>query len=55
MGHERRTVRNLKVVSVVPGENLLLLQGAIPGPKNGMVEIHLTAKAEGAAEAETGE
>jgi large subunit ribosomal protein L3 len=56
MGNERKTVRNLKVVTVVPEENLLLLQGSIPGPKNGLVEIHLTAKAErAAAEAEAGE
>lgn len=39
MGHERVTVRNLEVVKVIPEENLLLLKGAVPGPKKGEVFI----------------
>jgi large subunit ribosomal protein L3 len=39
MGGERVTVKNLKVVDVKPEMNLLLIKGAIPGPKGGYVEI----------------
>src|SRR4029078_9029431 len=31
-GNARITVRNLKVVKVDPGNNLLLVRGAVPGP-----------------------
>ena len=37
MGVDRVTVRGLKVVAVYLEENLLLVKGAIPGPKNGLV------------------
>jgi large subunit ribosomal protein L3 len=39
MGNARVTTQNLVVVDVRPEENLILVQGAIPGPKNGLVEI----------------
>ncbi len=39
MGGVRVTVKNLKVVDVKPEMNLLLIKGAIPGPKGGYVEI----------------
>ena len=39
MGGKRVTQRGLTVHSVDPERNLLLLKGAVPGPKNGMVEI----------------
>ncbi len=32
MGHERKTVKNLRVVKVDNEENLLLVRGAVPGP-----------------------
>jgi large subunit ribosomal protein L3 len=32
MGHERVTVKNLRVVKVDSDENLLLVRGAVPGP-----------------------
>jgi len=32
MGHVRRTVQNLQVVEVRPEENLLMVQGSVPGP-----------------------
>ncbi|MCS7082454.1 MAG: 50S ribosomal protein L3 [Bacteroidetes bacterium] len=38
-GGDRVTIRNLEVVRVLPEHNLLLLKGAVPGPKNGLVEI----------------
>jgi len=39
MGAERVTQRGLTVVDVRPGENLLLVRGAVPGPRNGVVEV----------------
>src|SRR5690606_25082447 len=35
MGHERVTVQNLRVVRVDPERNLLLVEGSVPGPKQG--------------------
>ncbi len=39
MGNARRTVQNVEVVQVRPEENLLVIAGAIPGPRNSYVEI----------------
>jgi len=39
MGVERVTVKGLKVVKVLPETNTLLIKGAIPGPKKGLIEI----------------
>jgi large subunit ribosomal protein L3 len=39
MGHERVTVRNLRIVEVRPDQNLLLIKGAIPGGPQTIVEI----------------
>jgi large subunit ribosomal protein L3 len=39
MGHERVTQRGLTVVEVREGDNLLLVRGAVPGPRNGVVEV----------------
>ncbi|MDO5718213.1 MAG: 50S ribosomal protein L3 [Tissierellia bacterium] len=44
MGHERVTVQNLSVVRVDAEKNLILLKGAIPGPKGGLVTIKETVK-----------
>jgi len=41
MGAERVTVQNLEIVKVVPESNLLVVKGAIPGARNGLV--HVTA------------
>ncbi len=40
MGGDRVTVKNLKVVGVIPDSNLLLVKGSVPGAINGYVEIH---------------
>jgi large subunit ribosomal protein L3 len=37
MGHERVTVLNLQVVKVDPERNLLLIRGAVPGPRGGLI------------------
>lgn len=39
MGGERITVRNLKVLRIVPESNLLIVKGSIPGAPNSIVEI----------------
>ncbi|PZN06803.1 MAG: 50S ribosomal protein L3 [Bacillota bacterium] len=41
-GGERVTVRGLKVVRVDPERHLLLIQGAVPGPRGGIVSIRKT-------------
>ena len=39
MGNERVTVRKLKVIEADPERNLLLVRGAVPGARNGLVTI----------------
>ncbi len=39
MGGKRSTQRRLEVVEVDPQRNLLLVKGAVPGPRNGTVEV----------------
>jgi large subunit ribosomal protein L3 len=39
MGHERVTVLNLEVAKIDEERNLLLVRGAVPGPKGGLVMI----------------
>ncbi|PZN09397.1 MULTISPECIES: 50S ribosomal protein L3 [Thermaerobacter] len=41
-GHQRVTVRGLQVVRVDPERNLLLVKGAVPGPRGGLVAIRKT-------------
>lgn len=40
MGGERVSVKNLKVVQVIPESNILIVRGAVPGHINSFVEIH---------------
>ena len=39
MGNKRVTQRGLTVVEVDGDNNLLMVRGAVPGPKNGFVEV----------------
>ena len=39
MGTERVTVRNLKVIKIIPEKNLMAVSGAIPGNRGSLVEI----------------
>ena len=39
MGGGRITQRGLEVVEVIPRQNLLLVRGAVPGPKGSTVEV----------------
>jgi large subunit ribosomal protein L3 len=43
MGGGRVTQRGLTVVEVIPGQNLLLVRGAVPGPRGGTVEVRTDA------------
>ncbi len=45
MGNEKVTIQNLEVVSVDAEKNLILIKGAIPGPKKGLIIIKETVKA----------
>lgn len=39
MGFEQVTVKNLKVVRVIPESNILIIRGSVPGAINGYLEI----------------
>ncbi len=43
MGHERVTVKGLKVVVIDAEQGLLAISGAVPGPKRGLVMIRSAA------------
>ncbi|MGQ9505552.1 MAG: 50S ribosomal protein L3 [Thermogutta sp.] len=43
-GHERCTIRNLKVIKIYPEDHVLLVRGAVPGPVGGVVLIRPTNK-----------
>jgi large subunit ribosomal protein L3 len=38
-GTDRKTIRNLEIVDVRPEENLILIKGAVPGSRDGLVMI----------------
>ena len=38
-GNRRKTMRNLEIVDIRPQDNIVLIKGAVPGSKNGIVEI----------------
>jgi large subunit ribosomal protein L3 len=44
MGHERVTMLNLQVVKVDPERNLLLVRGAVPGPKRGLLMLRSSVR-----------
>jgi large subunit ribosomal protein L3 len=39
MGNKRVTQKGLQIVRLDPAENLMLLRGSVPGPRNGVVEV----------------
>jgi large subunit ribosomal protein L3 len=45
MGSKQVTIQNLEVVRVDAENNLLLVKGAVPGPKKALVTIKNTVKA----------
>jgi large subunit ribosomal protein L3 len=44
MGVDQKTIRNLRVLGVDRDENLLVVEGAVPGPKDGYVLINKAKK-----------
>lgn len=44
MGHTRITVQNLRVAQVRESDNLLLIEGAVPGPRGGYVVVRHAKK-----------
>jgi large subunit ribosomal protein L3 len=44
MGHERQTTQNLTVAAVDADKGLLLVKGAVPGPKGGLVVVKTPGK-----------
>lgn len=44
MGHKRITTQNLEVVRVDAEQNLILVKGAVPGPKKSLVTLKETVK-----------
>ena len=46
MGHKQITVQNLEVVKVDAENNLILVKGAVPGPKKCLVTVRETVKVE---------
>ena len=45
LGNVRVTTQNLIVVDVRPEQNLIFVRGAVPGAKNGLIEIRKGVKA----------
>lgn len=43
-GGSRVTIQNLKIVKVDPEKNLLLIRGAVPGVKGGLVIVRDSVK-----------
>lgn len=48
MGGHTVTIQNLEVVKVIPEQNVILIKGNVPGPKQSMVEIRAAVKAQAA-------
>jgi large subunit ribosomal protein L3 len=43
-GNERVSIQNLEVIDVRPEQNLMLIRGAVPGAKHGLVVVRRAAK-----------
>lgn len=39
-GYSKTSVKNLKIVKIVPDENLIMVKGAVPGAVNSFIEIN---------------
>lgn len=44
MGHQRVTTLNLRVIKADPERNLLLIRGAVPGPRGGLVMVRTAVR-----------
>ena len=54
MGNEQVTIENLEIVKVDADLNMIVIRGAIPGPKGGLVYIRNTVKNNRVKNVETG-
>lgn len=45
LGGDRVTVQGLRIASIYPDQNIILVKGAVPGPKRGLVIIKDSVKA----------
>jgi len=43
MGGKRVTQKGLRIVELIPGQNLMLVRGSVPGPKGSTVEVRTDA------------
>ena len=43
MGGKRVTQKGLRIVELIPDQNLMLVRGSVPGPKGGTVEVRTDA------------
>ncbi len=48
-GVDRKTVKNLKIVDIRHEDNIILIKGAVPGAKTGLLEIRKSATRQNAA------
>jgi large subunit ribosomal protein L3 len=39
MGNKRVTQKGLEIVRLDPADNLMMVRGSVPGPRNGFVEV----------------
>ena len=46
MGRETITVQNVVLVKILPDRNIMLVKGAVPGPKGGLLRIQYAVKAQ---------
>ncbi|WP_434328526.1 50S ribosomal protein L3 [Mycoplasma capricolum subsp. capricolum] len=44
MGNAKRTIQNLEIIAIDQANNIMLIKGSIPGPKNGFVQIKQNVK-----------
>jgi len=47
MGAGRVTIQNLRIMKIDPQQNLLVVQGAVPGPERRLVTVHKSVKRPG--------
>ena len=43
MGNKRVTNKGLEIVQLDAAQNLMLVRGSVPGPRNGVVEVRTDA------------
>lgn len=44
MGNKKVTIQNLKIVEIDTEDNLIMVQGGVPGPVNGLVKVAFSTK-----------